>query len=44
MVGSARRCLFSREAVLGGADALPEQPHPILLFHANHLGFHAEKS
>ena len=26
---------------LGGADALPEQPHPILLLRANHLGFRA---
>jgi hypothetical protein len=35
---------FSREVVLGGADALPEQPHPILLLRANHLGFRATNS
>jgi hypothetical protein len=28
--------------VLGGADALPEQPHPILLLRANYLGFRAK--
>jgi hypothetical protein len=27
--------------VLGGADALAEQPHPILLLRANDLGFRA---
>ena len=33
---------FSRSAVLGGADALPEQPHPVLLSRANHLAFRAK--
>ena len=28
--------------MLGGADALPEQPHPVLLSRANHLGFRAK--
>ena len=35
---------WPRSAVLGGADALPEQPHPILLLRANHLGFRAKNS
>ena len=38
------RCWFSREArILGGVDALREQPHPVLLLHANDLVFRASR-
>ena len=33
--------MFSREVGNGGADALPEQPHRLLLLCANDLGFRA---
>jgi hypothetical protein len=43
MVGPARRCWFRREVrILGGADALPEQPRAVLLSRANDLVFRAK--
>jgi hypothetical protein len=35
---------LASSAILGGADALAERPHPILLLGANHLRFRARKS